>query len=323
MKSNTLVIIGICLFLLGSCAHDLKETDDSIPQLGELVEVTAYADHSQQTKTGLVDKEGGGKSVVWKSGTSISLFFNSGSSGGDKFTTTTDGPIASFLGRISAVSGDLSGLDGDAYFWGLYPYSPMASCNGSAITTSLPANQMAYQGNVADNLLVTVGRSNNLSIYFRNTCAVVGFTVSQENIKKIVFAGNTNEAVAGEYQISFDNNNAIVDTPTVNASGSITIKPADTSTFAVLPGTLSEGFSLSFTKKDGSMAIFTRETSCTFAASMFYTMTNKDNGLSFSAPVPGGAINNDGYNVDSNWDNNSNSDATVGKVGYGNDVNWG
>lgn len=264
-----------------------------IPKDGEEITITAYSEAPAQTKTGIIDNGSGGKSVVWKAGNSISLFFNEGENGGDKFTTTTNGPVAKFTGSISAVSGDLSETGGTAYFWGVYPYNASASCDGSAITTTLPSTQLAYQGDVADDLLVTVGRSENLAIYFKNTCAVIGFKLSQDNIKKVVFSGNAGDPVAGEFKVSFDDNNKVVNTPTENAVQSITITPAETSTFetgvtyyfATLPGTFTEGYSLTFTKEDGREATYTRETSYTFKASTFYTMTNKDEGLAFISSV--------------------------------------
>ncbi len=331
MKIRYLSIIGICLSLLGSCIPESQDLNMIIPGSGKLVKITAYADNVPQTKTGLVDKDGGGKSVVWKSGNAISLFFNSGTAGGDKFTTATNGPIAEFLGSISAVSGSLSGVGGQAYFWGLYPYNPAASCDGTTITTSLPANQNGFNGDVADNLLVTVGRSENLAIHFKNTCSVIGFTLTQENIKRIVFSGNAGEKVAGEYLISFDSNNNVVNSPTANAVGAITITPAESSSFevgatyyfATLPGSFSGGYSLTFTKQDGSEATYVQPASCTLKASTFYTMANKDSGLSFTGSTPGSQINNDGYNGDSNWNSDGSSNANIGKGSYGNDINWG
>ena len=94
------------MFLLVSCTSVIQESSALFPKLGEKIEITAYSDGTSQTKTGIVDKEGGGKSVVWKAGDSMSLFFISGENGGNKFTTNTDGPIAKFTGSITAVSGE-------------------------------------------------------------------------------------------------------------------------------------------------------------------------------------------------------------------------
>lgn len=290
MKTRHIVFLGAVLLLFGSCVPESQVIDSIIPKSGKLAKVTAYLDNAPQTKTGLVNKEDGGKSVVWKSGNSISVFYNSGTAGGSKFTTSTNGPIAEFLGNIPTVSGDLSGVGGQAFFWGLYPYNETASCDGTAITTTLPANQLAYQGDVADDLLVTVGRSENLSIHFKNACSVIGFTLTQENISKVVFSGNAGEKVAGEFKISFDGSNKLVDTPTENAVESITITPAESETFqtgvayyfATLPGTFSEGYSLAFTKADASEATYQQPSAITLKASTFYTMARKDEGLIFT-----------------------------------------
>ena len=294
MKTRYITFLGALLFLFGSCVPEAQDIDSIIPEFGKLVKVTAYLDNAPQTKTGLVDKEDGGKSVVWKSGNSISVFYNSGTAGGSKFTTSTNGPIAEFLGNIPAVSGDLSGVGGHAYFWGLYPYSETASCDGTAITTTLPDKQLAFQGDVADDLLVTVGRSENLSIHFKNACSVIGFTLTQENINKVVFSGNAGEKVAGEFKVSFDGSNKLVNTPTENAIESITITPAESETFqtgvtyyfATLPGTFSEGYSLAFTKADASEAAYQQPSAVTLKASTFYTMEDKDSDLIFSDPIP-------------------------------------
>ena len=259
----------------------LVSCDDNVP-----VKVSAV-------KTGLVDNGSGGKSVVWRSGDAISLFFNSGSGGGDKFTTTSTGSKATFRGSISAISGDLSETGGDAWFWATYPYNTTASCDGNSITTRLPIAQIAYPNDVADNLLVTVGRSENLSIYFKNTCAVIGISVCTEGITKITFEGNGDEAVSGWFVASFDGNGNVVTSPSENSAKYVEITPAGGSTFetgtryyfAILSGTFNSGYKLTFERNDGTAATFTRNTSFTFDRK-FYTMTNKDDGLTFSPFTP-------------------------------------
>ena len=294
MKRSILILIGVSVLLMHACSTNVTEQSKICIKPGDLLTITAYSDNAAQTKTSLVDNGNGGKAVEWKTGNSISLFFNQGTNGGDKFTTATNGPIAEFSGKISAVSGSLSGLGGKAYFWGVYPYNALNACDGTTITTSLSASQKAYAGDVADNLLVTVGRSENLSIYFKNTCAVIGFKLSQENIKKVVFSGRANESVAGEFSVSFDSGNNLVVEPTANAVTSISITPAESTTFATgttyyfatLPDTFSDGYTLTFIRDDGAEATYERTTSFTFAMSTFYTMTNKDSGLTFSDPAP-------------------------------------
>lgn len=275
-------ILAISLIIFATACEDNMSNEFPIPQ-DNTIKVTAYSDDAAQTKTGIIDKTDGGKSVVWKSGNAISLFVNSGNNGGTQLTTTNNGPVAEFTG-----SGTIPG--GSNNYWGLYPYNANASCNGSSITTILPSSQSAYQGDVADNLLVTVGKSENLSIYFKNTCAVIGFTLSQENISKVTFYGRNDEYVAGEFTASFDGSNNLVVIPTNNAVKSIEITPAESSTFAtgttyyfaILPQSFEYGYTLTFMRNDNTIAKYERTTAFKFTISTFYTMTNKDEGKSFS-----------------------------------------
>ena len=291
--SNYLSLLAAALWLLLtiSCTDSIvKPTplDD-----GAVTEITAYADGNLATKTGIVDNGSGVKNVVWKAGNAISLFFISGDDGGNKFTTASGGSVASFTGTISAVVGDLTGTGGSAYYWATYPYGSSVSCDGTGITTTLRASQLAYANDVDDDLLVTIGRSPNPAIYFRNTYTMIEFTLSQENITKITFSGNNNEQVAGEFKAFFDSNNKVISTPTSNAVKSVEITPAESSTFATgtkyyfvfLPGTFSKGYTLTFTRNDGYEATYTKTTASTFEVGKYYTMTNKDSGLSF-APIP-------------------------------------
>ena len=288
MRSLFGLLAGATLLLLVSCTADLQET--IIPHVGDVIELTAYADNGVATKTGIVDNGNGGKNVVWKSGNAISLFFNAGDNGGNKFTTTDSGPVATFKGSISAISGSLSETGGKAYFWGLYPYNASVSCDGTCITTTLSSTQLAYQGDVADDLLVTVGRSRDLAMSFKNACAVIGFTLCQDNISKVTFKGNNNEKVAGEFKASFSSSDQLSVTPTSNAVKSIEITPAESSTFvkgktyyfAILPQHFQSGYTLTFTRNDGHFATYERTTAFNFDISYFYTMTDKDNGLLFA-----------------------------------------
>ncbi len=284
--------IAFMLLLVSSCSEVFNGEDAR--------EIIAYADNDFLTKTGIEDNGSGGKNVVWKSGDAISLFFNTGKDGGSKFTTTNSGAVATFSGSIPAISGDLSGVGGTAYFWAVYPYNSNATSNGKSIYTDLPNAQKAYAGDISDNLLITVGRSPNLAIHFRNACSVIEFTVKQENIAKISFSGGNNEIIAGRFQVSFDDNASVVVSPSNTSIKEISVTPAEAQTFStgtkyylvLLPRRFSNGYSLTFTRSDGFKSTYSNTTDITLKAGTFYTMYNKDNGLVFTdsssntVPVP-------------------------------------
>ena len=285
---NHLLAVACLLLLVASCSDNIVNEAQSNNQI--ITKITAYAESGCPTKTGLEDNADGGKNVVWRSGNAISLFFNTGNNGGSQFTTTNSGAIATFTGSISAVSGNLSDTGGSAYFWAVYPYNSNASCDGNTITTQLPSSQTAYAGDIADNLLITFGRSQNLAIYFRNVCSVIEFTLKKENITKVSFSGGNNEIIAGRFQASFDDNKTVVSTPTANNTvKTISITPAESQIFStgtkyylvLLPGRFSNGYSLTFTRSDGFKATYTSTADITLEAGKFYTMYDKDNGLIF------------------------------------------
>lgn len=283
MKKYTIIMCASAA-LLASCAKEFNPESVTDKQ----VTVTAFTD--AKSKVQISDNEGGGKKLLWESGDAISLFFNSGQNGGNKFTTEEAGAVASFTGTISAISGSLEPIGGKSYFWGLYPYNSAASCDGTAVTTTLRHNQVSPIGQVQEHLLVNVGRSENLSIYFRNTLAIVGFCVKYNWITSLTFSGNNDEYVAGEYKISFDDAGKVVCTPTANAVKRITVTPEGGGHFtpyedhiyyfAFIPGTFSKGYTLKFTTTDGKTGTYTSSNPVTFEKA-YYTMTYKDNYLSF------------------------------------------
>ncbi len=276
----------ILLFGNVSCTGGLSDSSLEVKS-GDFSSLTAFTENGLQTKTGLVDNGTGGRSVVWRPGDAISVFFNNGYGGGAKYTTASNGPKAIF-------TGDFKGTRGDAWYWGVYPYDSNVSCNGTSVSTQLLSAQVAYSGDVADDLLVTVGRSKDQSFYFKNTCAVIGFTLSQEGISKITFKGNDDEPVSGGFAASFDTNEEIVIIPNEDASKTVEITPGEGLEFetgsqyyfAIFPGEYNSGYTLSFERNDGTVASYSRTTPFTFARSMFYTMTNKDEGLTFSPANP-------------------------------------
>ena len=83
--------------------------------------------------------------VLWVQGDAISLFYDSGTNGGSKFTTTSRDTCRQtiFSGSIMAVSGGIDASFDDACFWGVYPYRDDVSCDGQAVTMTVPSEQVA------------------------------------------------------------------------------------------------------------------------------------------------------------------------------------
>lgn len=283
--------VAVCLLSLGalSCTKEPIDTNSRTQSSTELTIYASMDDDSPMTKTSVVVGENNKKSVLWSEGDAISLFFNSGEDGGSKFVTQDSGVKAKFSGSISSISGDLSELGNTAFFWGLYPYDTNASCDGTAIYTSLSTNQSGIPDTFADNTAVTVGRSENLAIAFKNTNTIFAFKVAHDNIHRVKMYGNNGEKLSGNYSISFDNNGKVVSTPADDAETYISVTPAEGAYFipdtwyyiVSFPVEFTNGYSMDF-ETWTDIATYSVSDAKTFKISTFYTLTNKDQGLDFS-----------------------------------------
>lgn len=180
--------------------------------------------------------------VDWEVGDAISLFdFN----GNNKFTTSTGGFSVIFTG---------SAQNNLETYYALYPYDANAALSGSVITTTLPAEQVAFEGSFANMLNPSVAKSgSDKTLAFKNACALVKFTLQYTGnnaIKKVMFRGNGGEALAGTIHID-----ALSATPSATveaefAETEVTLSGEFTSGktyyFVTAPAELKNGLSLVF-----------------------------------------------------------------------------
>lgn len=221
---------------------------------------------SSETKTERQGDDGSGNyPVYWCPGDVVSLFFNQGDHGGNRFVNqnTVITAKAEFKGTITGFAGSGESTGGQFWFWGAYPYSEDNSCDGSSITLTLPAQQTAKLGSFDNGLWPTMARSKGLDLSFYNICGGMVFSVSRDDIKTVVFSGNANEDIAGKARIgwSSDEDNAYpvllehLDGKkeiTVTAPGGGTFLPGRNNQYYIVmfPELLSQGFTVSFITTD-------------------------------------------------------------------------
>ena len=184
--------------------------------------------------------------VLWESGDAISLFDRSGSC--NRFTTEDSGESAAFSGTVS--------VDGGPYY-ALYPYDGNAEIDGSVISTVLPAVQTARAGGFASGLNPAVARADeNEMLYFRNACPIVKFTLgaSAATVVKAVLQGNRGESLAGAIAVDAASPDP---SASLKTSGETKVElegkfaSGSTYCFVVVPGTLSEGLSVTLYDESG------------------------------------------------------------------------
>ncbi|MCF2592940.1 hypothetical protein I6E11_03795 [Bacteroides caecigallinarum] len=180
--------------------------------------------------------------VEWEEDDAISLF---DSNGNNKFTTSTGGSSVTFTG---------SAQNNLEIYYALYPYNANAAISGSVITTTLPAEQVSFEGSFANMLNPSVAKSgSDKTLAFKNACALVKFTLQYTGnnaIKKVMFRGNGGEALAGTIHID-----ALSATPSATveaefAETEVTLSGEFTSGktyyFVTAPAELKNGLSLVF-----------------------------------------------------------------------------
>ena len=219
-------------------------------------DINAKVESEQKTRTSLsVDGSGAG-TIYWNPTDRIDVFFGSTKA---SYTSqnATDAITAVFKTSDSVSGADITSSN----IWGLYPSNSSSSCDGNAITTTLPATQYGVPNTFDKDIFPAVAHSSSTNLQFYNVCGGIKFNLAYDDIKMITFRGNNNENLAGTVSISF-----VDDLPKatiVNGVKEITLTPKTGTTFTkgadyyfiLLPVTLSAGFTMTFTATDGTTGI--------------------------------------------------------------------
>ena len=235
---------------------------------------------------------------MWSTNESISLFYGSGTGGGECFTSTNTSPAerVQFIGNISVITGLTENSD-DIRFWGIYPYNQSNSCDGSSVTTVINSNQLGKANTWEDNQFVSIGRSFGLSMGFYNVCSALRFYFERDDIKAISFRGRNSEDIAGVVKVVFNSSNEPVIQEFVDGEKEITLYAPNNGSFTastssnpvyyylvVPPMTFAQGFvcTLYTESQYGSR---TMTSSFTFERSKYHNGGAIDHNVTFT-PLP-------------------------------------
>lgn len=192
MRSKYLLTTSLLLLLIASpgCVKEVEQESQE-----SLHEVVFHAGWDAETKT-VLQEDG---QVFWSPEDEISLFIGDGHN--YKLTSTNTEPAAKadFIGSIGEISGTPN-------FVAVYPYNSTstASLYSRYITTDIPSVQTAQAGTFDKESFVCIAWSNNESLYFKNICSGIKFSVANEGITKVVFYSNC--GLTGETIIQVDEN---------------------------------------------------------------------------------------------------------------------
>lgn len=258
MKQITAILyLAVLTAMVSACSED--ELADNTQPSGK-VPMEFYANTDASTRTELTTEN----AVYWEANDAISLFNPTGTN--NQFSTTQSGPSVTFTGEATPAKGT---------YYALYPYDANAQIEGTTITTTLPAEQMAREGSFAQGLnpsVATADATNNL--YFKNVCALVKFTLDGSittPITKATLCGNNGEALAGTVTIDASQENPITNVDPEWAGIEIALKgnliAGKTYYFVTAPATLSKGLTLSLYDDKGNVWKKQSTTNATLRAS--------------------------------------------------------
>ena len=172
------------------------------------------------------------------------------------------GAYQKFMVDAESISGSNATFSGtalpDADYTAFYPLIAVESMDATSVTFNLPAEQTAKAGTFANQLAPSLAKATGGStdLVFENLCALVKFTVPAEMAGEGTFTlvgGNGNDVLAGKYWVEYSTGNQ----SPVESAYRVTLKgdfeAGQDYYFVVLPGTLTNGFSLLYDDGKGKL----------------------------------------------------------------------
>ncbi len=235
--------------LLSSCQMEIEEGATA-------PEFRAEFESEPTTKTSLSVDESGVGTIYWTPSDQIDVFFGSTRA---HYTSQNSEVAASTVFKTNDALGSTEIYSTN--IWGLYPSYNSSTCDGSSVTTVLPSVQYGVPETFDNDLFVSVAHTSNSSLQFYNVCGGIKFSLSRDDIISVSFRGNDGEDLAGDISVTFDN--GLPKATVLNGVKEVTLTPQKGQTFdkdvnyylIVLPGTLSKGFTMTFTTANGLVGV--------------------------------------------------------------------
>ncbi|MBP5558509.1 MAG: hypothetical protein J6X71_01950 [Bacteroidales bacterium] len=283
------ILLAAALLAASACSKDASQTG--------MLTFTAWNEGSADTKATVKD---GGTKVFWEPGDAIKVFYGEDA---NKFESQCTGleAVTTFTGQLNIIGGANEGATFDSNIWGLYPYRLDATSDGESVTTTLPSSQSGRAGGFAQNTNITLARSTGFGLAFYNVCGGIRFSLTKSGIKRVVLESVGGEPVAGVATVTMENGLPKV-TGVSDGSSKITLQAPSGESFApgewyyivALPGSLSQGFKLTFRSETGTGTL-TCSKPVTIKRGVFGTLADVDSGVEISA---GGGDEGDDVNIE-------------------------
>ena len=250
-------------------------------------EVVFYAQNGDMpgTKTSL-QADG---TINWLPQDEISILYRDNLSARFVSDNTEPSGKVTFKGKMEGYS-----FRESSTVWAVYPYREGIVFGEDFVIVDIPSEQKAVAGTFADDLFVSVAKTNDFNLYFYNVCGGVKFCITEENVTKIKFRGGNEEVLAGTVRVGIGNDGKPAVTEVLDPAHSITLTPQGEDYFrtgtwyylASLPTDLEGGYSFTLIKGDGTSAIKGNTKPVAIERSVWGVLEDMDKGLSYEERVP-------------------------------------
>ena len=153
--------------------------------------------------------------------------------------------------ELTPLNSDLTLKTGNSYY-ALYPYDESARWSGTSVTFTIPAERNPLAETFRYN--PSVASTTTSEITFRNVCALVEFSVSSDNVSKIIIEGCNNEDIAGTVTVDVKAYppvaKVVIGKKKVTVEGDFT--PGVNYYISILPNTFSKGIRTTSYDKAGN-----------------------------------------------------------------------
>ena len=253
MKKTQYSLIAILAVasMAASCTQEPLNTPDPVSPLGDLTVFTAVAAQPGDGTKAALAEEG---AVKWSPNDRITIYSGDGTGFTGVYLYTGTEAVAS--AEFTYALGTITTPDLEKGFWAVYPSESAegVSADGTSVTVGIPETQYAIAGTFDPWAFVSVAKSQDLSLSFKNVCGGVKFRVTRDDIDYVEFTANSGEALAGLATVQMDANGLPTVTGVTNPQSTIRLYAPGGGTFATdtdyylvcLPAILATGFDMTY-----------------------------------------------------------------------------
>ena len=270
MRKGMLFIAALAVFSCTAVPVDVS------PEPGGGITVLAAGFDGDATRT---VRQPDGK-VFWSPADEISVIRGAA---GSKFVSDNTEPAAKAL-----FSGVMPG--GSGRYWALHPFDEGAYVDGDYLMTAVPEVQTAVAGSFDEDAFLSAACSASQSLTFSHVCGGFKFTVSEPGIQRVKLASLFSyDPLTGVVGIQNVGNHPQIrrfgkcaNTVELVAPEGKTLIPGEAYHIVTIPSNLYDGFTMTFIKENGQMAVRTIYKDAEIRAGCFLSMNEPDRGLTWT-----------------------------------------